>query len=249
MEGTERIPADDIPWFFIDEPSLENNKTYRLPEAEARHASQAMRLDSNSTIIVTNGEGDKATCTLLIEKRSVSAKALKVEKARRNSYAPTLICCPLKNSDRMEWLVEKAIEIGVNQILWVKSTRSAKKAVRLERMKRVAISAIKQSRKPYLPDISCIAWQEFTETRPRNGLMLVAHCFDYPHMARKPLIELLKTERPIAMMVGPEGDFTKKEMQDLHDLGFKAVSLGNERLRSETAGIFALSCISTISPE
>ena len=146
--------------------------------------------------------------------------------------------CFTKNNSRNEWLLEKATELGVASIIPIASARSEKTYIRNERWQKILQSAILQSKQYYLPD--------FSEIRPLHLVLkeyeavpqkLVAHCIE--NAPRQPLSEMLKPSRAAIILIGPEGDFTQDEVNLCTEHGYKAVSMGRQRLRTETAAITA----------
>lgn len=215
-----------------------SDKTIDLSKDEAHHASRVMRLNVGDKVGVFNGEGtiydcsilelSKSKCTLSIENTVVSD---------RGRSKLTLVIAPTKNNDRLEWFLEKATEIGVGEIVPVISEHSERKKIREDRLEKVIVSAMKQSMNPYLPILSPI--QSFKEVIQSFSSYdrFISHC---NNSQKGNLYELLNFQNSTVIMIGPEGDFSINEVKEAEDLGWKGVSMGHQRLRTETAGVLAV---------
>lgn len=209
-----------------------------LSKEEAHHASRVMRLQIGDKVGVFNGEGtiyecainelSKSKCTLYIEKLIVSDRA-------RSKL--TLLIAPTKNNDRLEWFLEKASEIGVGEIVPILSEHSERKKIREDRLEKVIVSAMKQSMNPYLPILQPL--QSFKEAIQSFSThdRFISHCND---IQRDDLFTSINFQNPTAIMIGPEGDFSVNEVLEAEKLGWKGVSMGHQRLRTETAGVLAV---------
>lgn len=194
---------------------------------EAHHA-KVLRLSVGDHILVTDGKG------LLVKARlEKTAFTILEEKIHTRSYSVHLFVAPTKNSDRMEWLVEKATEIGIDSIRLVQCERSERKKINLERLMKVAVSAMKQSQQSWLPEIR--------ELTPFEDI--VSSEFDQKfiafvnHSNPDQLKNLAIANKSYGLLIGPEGDFTREEIGLAIDNHWKKVSLGNTRLRTETAAL------------
>lgn len=222
-----------LPYFF--EPSVSFTSThFQLSEETSKHCIQVLRMKSGEALELTNGKGglytasiaqeDKRHCTVVIEKETIIPAPEK-----QISIAISL----LKNANRFEWFLEKATEIGVTEITPLICTRTEHSRFRFDRMQQILVAAMLQSQQSWLPVLhepvklaSCIA--AATQTQK-----LIAHC----EKNNKTLLAGIKTENNSLLLIGPEGDFTSQEITMALDKGFEPVSLGNTRLRTETAGI------------
>ncbi|WP_313101120.1 RsmE family RNA methyltransferase [Epilithonimonas sp.] len=203
---------------------------------EQQHITKVLRMREGEEIFVTDGNGNLAKGNLMFEGKKVS---LEVSEIKENlpDFSPKLhiAIAPTKNIDRIEFFVEKAVEMGISEISFILTEKTERKNISIEKLRKQAISASKQSHRFHFPKVNdLIKFSEFMKSlNPENTF--VAHCNE--SLERVSLNEIPKFEN-YTFMIGPEGDFSDKEIQLLADKGIKAVSLGNQRLRTETAGIF-----------
>lgn len=219
-----------------------------LDEVEARHAAQVLRKKVGDMMQLTDGKGNlyegdiielgKKTCIIGIKKTIESYN-------KRNFYLHFAIAPP-KNIDRMEWFLEKATEIGVDEITPLICKRSERTVVKPERLNGILISAMKQSLKTYLPKLNeAIGFQDFMKNSiSEKGQKFIAYCNDDS-------VGLLSHEyekgSDCVILIGPEGDFTAAEVGTAFAQGFKGVSLGKSRLRTETAGVVACHTVNLLN--
>lgn len=221
--------------FYHPEARLGN--TVSIEAAEALHITKVFRKRDGDTIQITDGAGSLFDATLSIEvKRTLATIA---DKIRTEEYRNQLeiAISPTKNNERLEWFIEKAVEIGIGKISLIECDHSERVHVKQDRLLRVAISAMKQSLKLFLPEITEIqnfdSWVKSTQAE----IKCIAHCYD----AEKRLLKnVLKAKEQVCIAIGPEGDFSKKEIELAVANGFMGVSLGNSRLRTETAALVAV---------
>ena len=152
-----------------------------------------------------------------------------------------LAIAPTKNIDRMEWLAEKATEIGFDELSFLHCSFSERKVLRADRIEKIVVSAAKQSRKPWMPQVNALeSFKDFI-TRPREGRKFIAHC--YEEIEKKDFFNEImgdKKNEKITVLVGPEGDFSIDEVRLAMAQGYESISLGESRLRTETAGLMAV---------
>jgi len=152
-----------------------------------------------------------------------------------------LAIAPTKNIDRMEWLAEKATEIGFDELSFLHCSFSERKVLRADRIEKIVVSAAKQSRKPWMPQVNALeSFKDFI-TRPREGRKFIAHC--YEEIEKKDFFNEImgdKKNEQITVLVGPEGDFSIDEVRLAMAQGYESISLGESRLRTETAGLMAV---------
>ena len=152
-----------------------------------------------------------------------------------------LAIAPTKNIDRMEWLAEKATEIGFDELSFLHCAFSERKVLRADRIEKIVVSAVKQSRKPWMPQVNALeSFKDFI-TRPREGRKFIAHC--YEEIEKKDFFNEImgdKKNEQITVLVGPEGDFSIDEVRLAMTQGYESISLGESRLRTETAGLMAV---------
>ena len=202
-----------------------------LPESDSRHAVRVLRMKEGDELQVIDGKGNVYTCRLV----DAHSKHAGVEIL--DSYPQPLpwsqqlavAVAPTKHLDRMEWLVEKMTEIGVNRIIPLLTDRSGRREIKVERLEKIAVAAMKQSLKATRPVI---------EPMP-DSQKFVAYCD--PEIPRVNLARSYQPGLDTLILIGPEGDFTPAEIRATLDAGFKPVTLGDNRLRTETAALFALS--------
>lgn len=226
---------------FYCKQSDENE--FLLDETESHHLTRVLRVKKGGEVNITNGDGNLYRCILVSENEKNARVEIVEVKANfnRRNYHLTLAVAPTKNIDRFETLVEKCVEIGVDRIIPIVTARSERKNLRYDRIEKIVISAMKQSLKTKLTIIEPVTpFSKFIE-KPPAGKLYIAWIAD--NMSGKLLgYDYIKGESA-TLLVGPEGDFTPKESEAAIKSGFKAVNLGNSRLRTETAGIVACSHI------
>ncbi|MGR3809641.1 16S rRNA (uracil(1498)-N(3))-methyltransferase [Jiulongibacter sp. NS-SX5] len=214
-----------------------------LDEVDSKHCAKVLRKSNGDVIWVTDGAGGLFECEIIDHHpKKVKLKVLSEQhQTARAERRVHLVIAPTKNIDRMTYLVEKATEIGIDEISFIQTTNSERKVIKTDRIERVAISAMKQSLKSFLPTI--------------NDLQSLGDFIDSVNEAQKYICHLDESSVPLAkenlendvcFLVGPEGDFTEEELKLAFDAGFKQVSLGESRLRTETAGLVAVTLMNLI---
>ncbi len=227
-------------------PSLENNnEEFFIPPEESKHILKVLRKKEGDILNITNGKGFLFKAEILIaDSRKCKARITSIKKTIPKRYKLHLVVAPTKMNDRYEWFLEKATEIGVDEITPIICERSERKTIKLERMERVLQSAMKQSLQAFLPKLNpMISYQGFMEKEVK-GFRFIAHCDDGEKMEFK---RRAVADRDIVILIGPEGDFTKTEISEAKSKGYVPVSLGMNRLRTETAAIVACTTVSIIN--
>lgn len=210
-----------------------------LPEEEAGHCLRVLRLGVGDKVMLTDGEGFfyKAVISAATGKRcQVKVLETQNQEAFWNGYLH-LAMAPTKNMDRIEWLVEKATEIGFNELTFLNCRFSERKVIKTERVEKIVVSAMKQSLKAQKPQVN--EMMPFTQFIKQDfkGQKFIAHCYE----GEKPLLkDVLVPGEDALVLIGPEGDFSPEEVQMAVEAGFKAISLGKSRLRTETAALVAV---------
>ena len=212
--------------------------TNELPEEEAKHCTRVLRLTEGDEITLTDGKGSfyKAIISAATNKRCL------VKVLEQNEQEPLwkgklyMAVAPTKNMDRNEWFAEKATEIGMDELTFLNCRFSERRVIKTERIEKILVSAIKQSLKARLPKLNEMTDFEKLVAQPFDGLKLIAHCNDGE---KTPLKDALKYGENALILIGPEGDFSPEEVAMAIEHGFKAISLGNSRLRTETAALVA----------
>ncbi len=224
-----------------------SGNNYILNEQESRHCIRVLRLTKGDIVYLTDGVGNLYKAE--ISKDDQKACGLKiVEKfenfEKRNFYLHIAIA-PTKNTDRFEWFLEKATEIGIDEVTPLLCERSEKKQVKLERLERIVIASLKQSIKAFKPRINNItSFSELIAREKKEKVFCIAHCND----GEKNFInEVYLKNQSCLILIGPEGDFSPEEVALASMNGFKQISLGTARLRTETAGIVACHTINFIN--
>jgi len=229
-----------------------------LDAEESRHAVRVLRMREGDTIHVTDGQGHLYACQII----NASDKACTVEPFHETAHEDSathketfhetslhLAVAPTKNPARMEWLVEKAVEIGVGEITLLQCDHSERSFLKTDRLEKLAISAMKQSLHLTLPRINpAVSLREWLNSQfsiLNSQLKFIAHCeADKP---RTPLAAALQPGRDTVVLIGPEGDFSEEEIALALDAGFQPVSLGPSRLRTETAALYAVTAFNLIN--
>lgn len=223
-------------------------ETGHLPEDESVHCSRVLRLKSGAEIDTVDGDGNAYHCCILDSNpKGVSLEILSVTsepKCWKGSL--TLAVAPTKNADRMEWLVEKAVEMGVDEIVLLKCDHSERKVMKLDRLHRIIVSAMKQSLKATLPEICPMTpFKRFVEQMAGVPQKFIAHCDSASE--RRLLSREYRPGADCVVAIGPEGDFSPEEIDMALEAGFIPVSLGEARLRTETAALLACHTLHTVA--
>jgi 16S rRNA (uracil1498-N3)-methyltransferase len=218
-------------------PEKITNDFFTPNEEEQRHI-RALRLKNGELVLVSDGQGTIFTCIVHEEKKQTSLQVHSSLFYPKTKNCLHLAIAPTKNTDRLEWFVEKAVEIGIDKISIIKCDHSERAILKNERLVRVAIAALKQSRKAWLPEISELTeWSALMPTLDEE-IKCMAHCAD--DASKILLKEAIQKGKTAFIAIGPEGDFSLKEIETARQHGFIAVSLGEARLRTETAGLAAV---------
>ncbi len=214
---------------------------FQLHESEINHCVRVLRKNVGEVINFITGDGNLYSGTIEIaSKREVKGTYQLKEKRWGNvPYDLTIAVAPTKNMDRFEWFLEKSIELGVSRIIPLRCDRSERKIIKDERLVKVALSATKQSLKGRLPVIDPLTSFEDFVAGSLEGTRCIAHCED---TERKAFTKVAPSESLI-VLIGPEGDFTPDEVQLAQQSGFTPIHLGQSRLRTETAGLTAVSMV------
>ena len=211
---------------------------YTLNEEESKHCSKALRLGLGDVVNLINGRGGLFEAEIIgINKKHVDLKIIseQTEFGKRNHHLHIAIA-PTKNIDRLEWFLEKATEIGIDEITPIICDRSERKIVKEERLEKVVTSAVKQSLTAYHPIVNqTISFSELI-AQHTAAQKFIAHCLP----GEKPyLSQLAQVHQSYLILIGPEGDFSPAEINSALHNDYKAVTLGSTRLRTETAALAA----------
>jgi 16S rRNA (uracil1498-N3)-methyltransferase len=222
---------------FYNPNISEATETFSFDKEESKHIIKVLRKKDTDILYVTNGLGIlfKTEITLASDNKC-TVQILTFEKSEAPKYKLHLAVAPTKMNDRYEWFLEKATEIGVHEITPVFCDRSERKTINAERFEKIILSAMKQCNQMYLPKLNpAISFKEFIKNE-NAGLKLIAHCEE---TNKKTLKSVLLPNTDYTILIGPEGDFSSKEIELALENNYLPVSLGETRLRTETAAVVA----------
>lgn len=215
----------------------------RLDAEESGHCVRVLRHRPGDEISVIDGRGTLYRCALEIaDAKGAEARVIEAQPGfGAHPYHLTMAVCPTKNIDRYEWFVEKSTEIGVDVIAPVIGERSERRVLKTDRLRRLTLSAAKQSLKAAIPTVAePQSVRDFILAAPADALKLICYCFD--DVERKQIQQLLPAKE-ICILIGPEGDFSPEEAALARERGWVPVSLGDSRLRTETAAVVAATAV------
>jgi 16S rRNA (uracil1498-N3)-methyltransferase len=215
----------------------ETTETFSFDKEESKHVIKVLRKKDSDVLFVTNGSGYLFETEITLASDSkCTVKVISFEKKPSSKFHLHLAVAPTKMNDRYEWFLEKATEIGVNEITPIICDRSERKIVKNDRFDKIILTAMKQANGLYLPKLNeAVTFKEFLK-HESEGLQLIAHCEETD---KKTLKSVLKPNESVTLLIGPEGDFSEKEIALAIENKYVAVSLGNTRLRTETAAVVA----------
>jgi 16S rRNA (uracil1498-N3)-methyltransferase len=222
---------------FYNSSINENTESFFFDKEESKHIIKVLRKKDNDILFVTNGLGYlfKTKITLASDSKC-TVKILSAVKSETPQFHLHLAVAPTKMNERFEWFLEKATEIGIHEITPILCDRSERKVINQERFEKIILTAMKQANVLFLPKLNKFkTFKEFMQVK-NEGMQLIAHCEE---TSKKSLKSVLKPNQNVTLLIGPEGDFSEKEIQLATAQNFTAVSLGNTRLRTETAAIVA----------
>jgi 16S rRNA (uracil1498-N3)-methyltransferase len=211
---------------------------YYLSEEESKHCIKVLRLQAGDEVQLIDGKGNLYTAAITDahpKRTQLRIASIQKEFNKRNHYLHIAVA-PTKNIERLEWFLEKATEIGIDEISLIICQRSERREVKLERLNKVITAAIKQSIKAYHPVLNDTITLNKLLNTTFAGQKFIAHCEPGDKMSLK---DTLKPEGRYMILIGPEGDFAPKEISDALNNGFNAITLGESRLRTETAALEA----------
>ena len=225
-----------MPRFYV--PSIENEEL-ELSELDSKHAIRVLRLKKGDDITIMDGKGILAEGVIIDD----HVKKTKVTVNKADFYDPPLklilAFSPTKSNDRNEWIVEKGTELGMTDCYPIFTHHSERRKWNTDRMHKIAVSAMKQSGNPWLPQLhEAQSFDNFLKTIPFEGVKMMAHCGEAEKIRISDLANPLKNQ---LILIGPEGDFSIEEIKKATQHHFQFVDLGNLTLRTETACITALS--------
>lgn len=220
--------------------------TLELPQDEAAHAIRVLRLAEGSEVMLTDGKGSfyRAEIDMISGKRCYVriVETITPDPLWRGHLH--LAMAPTKNMDRIEWFAEKATEIGFDELTFLDCRFSERRVVKTERVEKILVSAMKQSLKPALPMLNGMTPFDKFVSQPFEGQKFIAHCYEGEKEA---LLQALQPGENALVLIGPEGDFSPEEVQKAMTYGFRPITLGRSRLRTETAALVAVHMMNIVN--
>jgi|TARA_B110000879_G_scaffold57405_1_gene80789 16S rRNA (uracil1498-N3)-methyltransferase len=231
---------------FYNSTIDKNTLQITFDKIESRHIVKVLRKKEGDAIYITNGKGQVFNCKITIanDKKCLVSILGKEEKKQFKDYYLHVAIAPTKNNDRLEWFIEKATEIGIDEITPIICQNSERKIIKKERLEKIIVAAMKQSLKFYLPKLNeAVSFSEFLKKK-QKGDIYIAHCEE---SEKKYLKSVVKPKDSVTILVGPEGDFTVTEISESIAKNHIPITLGINRLRTETAALVAVQNISFIN--
>ena len=216
-------------------PEIE--ETLTLPEVKSQHAVRVLRLKEGDEVEVVDGKGGLYLCRISLAHNKKCGVEIVERITSEPHWGSEIVLCvaPTKNLDRIEWMAEKCTEMGVNRLIPVKCRYSERKELKTERLHKILVSAMKQSLKVTLPELDELTPVMDVINMPFEGQKFICYCDD--EVERKNFVKEYNPKEPVLVLVGPEGDFSREEVDAALANGFVAVTLGESRLRTETAAV------------
>ena len=212
---------------------------YTLDENESKHIIRVLRMTKGDSVRLIDGKGNLYEGIISIpdsKECSIAITSIIRDFEKRN-YRLHIGISPLKNTERFEWFIEKSVEIGIDEITPLICKNTEKQGIKIERVDKLVISAMKQSLKSYKTLFNDISLFNDFIKKDIKGIRMIAHCDD--SFSRRKISDLISKNEDAIIVIGPEGDFSKEEIRSAFDNNFLSVHLGKSRLRTETAGIAA----------
>lgn len=234
-----------LPFFYIESVSLHDNIVL-LNEENSKHIVQVLRMEAGRQLTLTDGLGTIYTAEILdAHKKKCFVKIIQTSNQNKSSQPVCVAVSPVKNNSRFEWFLEKATELGVTEIIPLLCERTEKQHLKFERLRGILISAMLQSQQAWLPILhEPVKYESFVKDNP-SANKFIAHCEKQNKISLKELIGQSSTQliNGATILIGPEGDFTKDEIEFAFQNNFTPVALGNTRLRTETAALVAVTLL------
>ena len=231
---------------FLNQHINTDTSQIQFDKEESRHIVRVLRKKEGDTLYITNGKGLLFTSEIIVasDKKCITKIVKTEEKPNHRNYYLHIAIAPTKNNDRLEWFLEKATEIGIDEITPIICKNSERKVVKTERLSKIIQSAMKQSLQFTLPKLNDpIKFSDFIKQEDNNSLY-IAHC---EKTEKKTLKTIASKNANYTILIGPEGDFSTTEIEQALAKGYQPTSLGNTRLRTETAGLAAVQNIAFIN--
>lgn len=219
---------------------------YTLSEEESKHCVRVLRMTVGDRLHLTDGRGTMYECRVVdaAPKRCAVEVVTTHEEYERLPYELTMAVAPTKNIERFEWFLEKATEVGVTRFIPVMSEHSERREIKPERENKVITSAMKQSLKAYHPELAPMTPFRRVVEEATASVKLIAHC---EPSERVFLPKAVKKGEDVIILIGPEGDFSPEEIAFAEAHGFRSITLGDARLRTETAAVVATVMVATVN--
>ena len=226
---------------YFYQPNIIAGDLY-LDEEESKHCARVLRKKSEEQICVFDGKGGVFTCKItVIHHKKVEFEIIDKKTIDRTKHSIHLIIAPTKNADRIEWFIEKSIEVGVHQISFINCQNSERHHLNMSRIKKKVISASKQCQNPFLPVVNDIhSLMDYLGSADQDSEKYICHSSSG---SGNYLLNAANQYSSYEVLIGPEGDFTKEEVSMAEKKGFLPVTLGDSRLRTETAVVAAASIL------
>ncbi len=225
-------------------PEVSGN-TAIFPPEESKHIGQVLRKQAGGQLTFVDGQGGRYLGQIeQIDRKGCQVTILDKKQIPKRPFRLHLAIAPTKQPSRMEWLLEKVTEIGVEEITLLECRRSERQRVKLDRWERILQSAMKQSLQAYLPQLNeVVSFDRFIEQDP-NPQKFIGWCAE---TEKDHLKNNLQAGIDVSVLIGPEGDFTDEEVKQAREMGYKPIKLGPNRLRTETAGLIACHIVNLIN--
>lgn len=228
----------EIRYFYVPDAAHASE----LPDDEAVHAVRVLRMTVGDEMMLMDGEGTfyRAQVTLASQKHCLYEIVESLPQERQWQGHIHLAIAPTKLMDRIEWMTEKVVEVGIDELSFLDCQFSERRSLKLSRIEKIVVSAVKQSRKAYMPQLNDLESFKAFVKRHSTGCRYIAHCYD--ELERVNLFDELRKGgvEDAVVLIGPEGDFSIDEVRMAVEAGFVSVDLGKSRLRTETAGLSAV---------
>ena len=223
--------------------------TLTLPEEESRHCVRVLRLVEGDEIEVVDGTGTLYRCRIAMAHNKHCGVEIISQQACPPHWGSKIMVAvaPTKNLDRIEWMAEKCAEMGIDRITPLLCRHSERKVLKTERLHKIVVAAMKQSLKAQLPQLDELTHIEDFLAEPSDAQRFIAYCDEsLPREQRRSLAQVYDPGRDAVVLIGPEGDFDPQEVATALNAGFVPVTLGESRLRTETAAVFAIATMHAI---
>jgi len=225
------------------QPGIREGITH-LDAEESRHAVRVLRLSESDRLDLTDGKGFFYSAKIInADSRKCEFEILDRKEIQKRNFYIHVAIAPTKNADRTEWFVEKATELGIDEITFIQCKNSERKTTNVDRVEKIAVSAMKQSQQAWLPIIhEMVPFQKALATKAHQKFIAYVDAANPKHLQ-----SVAQKEKSYLVLIGPEGDFSKEELKLAIQNGFEKVSLGINRLRTETAGVISVHTLGLVN--